>query len=249
MARVGDVHYNSFGSFLELLKFLAEHNETINNVVGRHASNNLKLITHHIQKDIINASVVETLNVVIDDLDDYLFVILADESCDMSMKEQMIVILYYVDKNGCMAEKFFGIVHISDTSALSLKLSIKSLFARHGLSMARLQGQGYDGATNMREGDIHIASLFNKIANLLMLLEPHDMDPTSQRAVEKEVKSHAPLAAETGGRGEFAPPVPELVEAALKVEKVRINEKNRRDRQQKRGQGQTSSKKFRGPPA
>ncbi len=44
-----------------------------------------------------------------------------------------------------------------------------------------------------------------------------------------------------------------LVEAVLKVEKVRINEQNRRDRQQKRGQGQTSSssapsKKFRGPP-
>ncbi len=44
-----------------------------------------------------------------------------------------------------------------------------------------------------------------------------------------------------------------LVEAALKVEKVRINEQNRRDRQQKRGQGQTStssapSKKFRGSP-
>ncbi len=46
----------------------------------------------------------------------------------------------------------------------------------------------------------------------------------------------------------------QLVEAALKVERVRINEQNRRDRQQKRGQGQASSsiapgKKFKGPQA
>ncbi len=32
-----------------------------------------------------------------------------------------------------------------------------------------------------------------------------------------------------------------LVEAALKVEKVRINEQTRRERQQKRGPGQSSS--------
>ena len=33
------------------------------------------------------------------------------------------------------------------------------------------------------------------------------MDPTSQRAVEEEVESHAPpAAAKSGGRGEPAPP-------------------------------------------
>ncbi len=44
-----------------------------------------------------------------------------------------------------------------------------------------------------------------------------------------------------------------LVDVALKVERVRINEQNRRKRQQKRGPGQSSSsaapsKKFKGPP-
>ncbi len=36
------------------------------------------------------------------------------------------------------------------------------------------------------------------------------MDPTSQRAVDEEVESHAPLAIETRGRGEPAPPTPEV---------------------------------------
>ncbi len=45
-----------------------------------------------------------------------------------------------------------------------------------------------------------------------------------------------------------------LVKAALKVERVRINKQSRRERQQKRDSGQTSAsfvpgKKFRGPPS
>ncbi len=36
------------------------------------------------------------------------------------------------------------------------------------------------------------------------------MDPTSQRAVDEEVVSCAPPAAETGGRGEPAPLAPEV---------------------------------------
>ncbi|KAJ9162419.1 hypothetical protein P3X46_022195, partial [Hevea brasiliensis] len=86
-----------------------------------------------------------------------------DESRNVSVKKQMIVILRYVDKNDCVIERFFGIVHIFYTSALSLKSSIESLFARHGLSMAILRGSGYD----VTMGDIHIASLFNMIASLL----------------------------------------------------------------------------------
>ncbi|XP_057988928.1 uncharacterized protein LOC131172001 [Hevea brasiliensis] len=87
----------------------------------------------------------------------------------------MIVILCYVDKNDCVVERFFGIVHIFDTSALSLKSSIESLFARHGLSMAILRGLGYDVTMGLLQltlvavakSDIHIASLFNMIASLL----------------------------------------------------------------------------------
>ncbi|XP_057989053.1 uncharacterized protein LOC131172118 [Hevea brasiliensis] len=93
----------------------------------------------------------------------------------MSVKKQMIVILRYVDKNDCVIERFFGIVHIFYTNALSLKSSIESLFARHGLSMAILRGSGYDVTMELLQltlvvvakSDIHIASLFNMIASLL----------------------------------------------------------------------------------
>ena len=50
-----------------------------------------------------------------------------------------------------MIERFVGIVHITDTSSLSLKEVIDGFFSLHGLSMTSLHGQGYDGASNMRE--------------------------------------------------------------------------------------------------
>jgi Domain of unknown function (DUF4371) len=47
-------------------------------------------------------------------------------------------------------ERFLDIEHVSDTTASSLKIALEALFARHGLSISRLRGQGYDGALNMR---------------------------------------------------------------------------------------------------
>ncbi|CAL5432198.1 unnamed protein product [Camellia sinensis] len=62
----------------------------------------------------------------------------------------MAVVLRYVDKKGIVIERFLGIVHVSNTTALSLKAAIESLFCRHGLSISKLRGQGYDGASNMQ---------------------------------------------------------------------------------------------------
>jgi Domain of unknown function (DUF4371) len=50
-----------------------------------------------------------------------LFGILVDESCDVSDKEKMTVLLRYVDKRGLVLERFIGIVHVIDTTVLSLK--------------------------------------------------------------------------------------------------------------------------------
>ncbi|CAL9012428.1 unnamed protein product [Prunus brigantina] len=67
----------------------------------------------------------------------------------MSSKEQMAIVLRYVDK-GKVIERFVGIVHVTDTKSSSLKLAVDDFFSRHGLSISRLRGQGYDGASNMR---------------------------------------------------------------------------------------------------
>jgi hypothetical protein len=137
------------GNFLELLQFLADHNESINEVI-QNASKNNKLTHPNIQKDIVNAAACETTNAIIKDIDNGFFSVLVDESRDTSIKEQMAVVLRYVDKKGNVTKQFLGIVHVTDTTALSLKVAIESLFSKHGLSLSRLRGQGYDGASNMQ---------------------------------------------------------------------------------------------------
>jgi hypothetical protein len=47
-------------------------------------------------------------------------------------------------------ERFFGIVHVSDTVALTLKKVIYSLLSRYNLDIQNIRGQGYDDASNMR---------------------------------------------------------------------------------------------------
>lgn len=140
----------SKGNFLELLKFLADHNESINKVVLGNTPKNNKISHSDIQKDIANAAACETTNAIIKDLDNDLFSILVDESRDISVKEQMAVVIRYVNKKGLVMERFLGIKHVVDTTALSLKAGIENLLSRHGLSLTKIRGQGYDGASNMR---------------------------------------------------------------------------------------------------
>ena len=136
------------GNFLELLQFLADHNESINEVLQK-ASKNCKLTHSDIQKDIVNAIARETSKAIIKDLDNGFFSILADESRDILVKEQMSLILHYVNKKGIIIEQFLGIVHVASTTVLLLKYAIKCLLCEHNLNLSNLRGQGYDGASNM----------------------------------------------------------------------------------------------------
>ena len=85
------------GNFLELLQFWGDHNESIYEVLQK-APKNCKLTHHDIQKDIVNAIARETSKTIIKDLDNEFFSILVDESRDISMKEQMTLVLHYVNK-------------------------------------------------------------------------------------------------------------------------------------------------------
>ena len=137
------------GNFLELLRFLVDHNQDIKAVTLKNALENLKWTAPEIQKDIVKAIAIETLNVIVKDLGNAIFSSLVDKSRDLSGKEKMVVVLRYVDEKGHVIERFIGIEHVACTTTLSLKASIDGLFSRHGLSMSRLRGQGYDGASNM----------------------------------------------------------------------------------------------------
>ena len=86
----GDKEYeesSNRGNFLELYRFLADHNENIKATTLQNAPENLKLTAHDIQKDIVHALAIETTDTIIREMGDALFSILIDESRDVSTKE------------------------------------------------------------------------------------------------------------------------------------------------------------------
>ena len=81
-----------------------------------------------------------------EEIGDKLFFILFDESHNISIKEQIVITLHYVDFKWHIIEQFLGIVY---TTALSLKATIEALFFKHNSSILRIRGHGYDEASNM----------------------------------------------------------------------------------------------------
>ncbi|XP_039136870.1 uncharacterized protein LOC120274165 [Dioscorea cayenensis subsp. rotundata] len=137
------------GNFLELLEWYSLRNDKVFRVVNQNAPANNQMTSPKIQKELTNACAAEITCAIVDDIGDKYFSLMIDEARDVSVKEQMRVVLQYLNTNGYVIERFLAMVHVPDTSAISLKNAIDCLFAKHGLSLTRLRGQGYDGASNM----------------------------------------------------------------------------------------------------
>ncbi|XP_066395768.1 uncharacterized protein [Miscanthus floridulus] len=113
------------GNFIELLKFLAGNSEEVNKYVLNNAPGNCTLTSPKIQKQIIHCCAIETRKKIIEELGDEPYAVLANESSDISHKEQLALCLRYVDKLGRPCEHFIGVVHVDDTTSLSLKKTIE----------------------------------------------------------------------------------------------------------------------------
>ncbi|XP_039123284.1 zinc finger MYM-type protein 1-like [Dioscorea cayenensis subsp. rotundata] len=138
------------GNFLEMLNWYGTEVESVGRVINENAPENNQMTSLQIQKELVRACAEEATRVIIDEIGDNHFSILLDESRDKSIKEQMAVIVRFVNKQGQVIERFLDVEHVVDTSTPSLKTTLDGLFARCGLSISRLRGQGYDGASNMK---------------------------------------------------------------------------------------------------
>ncbi|KAK4727013.1 hypothetical protein R3W88_031930 [Solanum pinnatisectum] len=118
------------GNFLEILSWYARWCDKIRDL----------LTSHKIQKDIITKCKLQTIKAIMEDLNGDYFALLVDESCDVSRKEQMTIVLRY----------FIRIVHVRNTSALCLKEAFVNYLSQHSLTVSHIRGQCNDGARNMQ---------------------------------------------------------------------------------------------------
>ncbi|XP_076907547.1 uncharacterized protein LOC143564038 [Bidens hawaiensis] len=140
---------DSRGNFLELVKWYCERNNEVNNAFNSKLHGNNQLTSPKIQKEIVNACAAEVRKIIVNEVKDKFFFYFIDESRDCSIKEQMAVVLRYVDDGGEVIEWFVGVIHVTDTCASSLKCVIDNFFSKNNLTMSKVRGQGYDGASNM----------------------------------------------------------------------------------------------------
>ena len=68
------------------------------------------------------------------------FCILVDEAHDESKKEQMTLILRFVDKDGYIHERFFGLLYVKDTTSLTLRGGILNVLSQHEFVIQNIRG-------------------------------------------------------------------------------------------------------------
>jgi hypothetical protein len=83
------------GNLLELIDFLKDNNEEVSNAYDR-GGLNCKMTSHEIQKNLASCCAEEITEAIMEEIGNRPFSVLIDESRDISVKEQMAVILRYI---------------------------------------------------------------------------------------------------------------------------------------------------------
>ncbi|KAH9795781.1 TTF-type domain-containing protein [Citrus sinensis] len=116
------------GNFIQLLKAFGSNNEKVAEVILDKAPKFASYTSPDIQKEILHVFSMRVKNTIREEIRDAKF----------------------VDNNGFLQERFFGLVHVSNTSAATLKDGIHYVLSHHNLNIQNIRGQGCDGASNMR---------------------------------------------------------------------------------------------------
>ena len=74
---------------------------------------------------------------------------MADETTDISNQEQLVVCMRWVDSELEVHEEFVGLHVVESIGADTLHRVLKDVLIRMNLSMVRMRGQCYDGASAM----------------------------------------------------------------------------------------------------
>ncbi|XP_071917131.1 uncharacterized protein [Coffea arabica] len=140
---------NNRGNFIELINYVSSYNEKVATVVLDNAPQNASYTSPTIQKEILSIWSSKIQKYIRKEISDSKFSILVDDAQDRSKREQMAIVLRFVDKQDYIRERFFDIVHVHETNSLTLKKEICDVLSRHNHSVQNIRGQGYDGDRNM----------------------------------------------------------------------------------------------------
>ena len=117
----------------------------------KNAAKNATYRSKTIQGEIIRITGTLVRAKLVDEIKDAVFFsIMADEASDISVKEQLSLVLRFVDGEGKIREEFIGFIHCNEgTSGQAIADNIFHKLDELGIDIMNCRGQGYDGAGNM----------------------------------------------------------------------------------------------------
>ncbi|XP_024196338.1 zinc finger MYM-type protein 1-like [Rosa chinensis] len=143
------VNSSNGGNFNAVVDFFGRMNIDIRRVL-QNAPGNAKYASPIIQKQIFNILGNKVRTKIREEVGDAKFCILVDEAVDVSNREQMAIILRFVDCDGFIRERFFKVLSVANTCSQTLKDEISKVLTQYDLQVENMRGQGYDGASNMQ---------------------------------------------------------------------------------------------------
>ena len=143
-------HVCNTGNFQALLRFSMDAGDQI---LREHLATTPRNSQYHsktIQNDLIGATGQWIQKKLFRKLRCHVFAVCADEAADAANKEQLALIIRFVDKSGLVQEHFLEFLHCaSSVSGEAIAQNILCALEKHSLDDNNLRGQGYDGAGNM----------------------------------------------------------------------------------------------------
>ncbi|XP_044426218.1 uncharacterized protein [Triticum aestivum] len=143
------------GNFIELLKLLAEFNPEIAEVILENAPYSSKYTSHEIQQEILGIYAFKVRKHIREEIGNSKFSILVDETCDVAKREQMALVLRFVDEDRILQERFFDLIHVTNTKAATLKeVEYAKGNSSHGKQHARAdpRSAGKETGSGVNEG-------------------------------------------------------------------------------------------------
>lgn len=152
------------GNFIELLELRSTHMEEGIQTLMKSQVHSYK--SAQVQNEIIDCIKSEMLQQIVQEVSEALaYSIICDETTDISTREQLSICIRYITKiDGHIKinERFLGFVHVSDTTGDNLHHTIKQYLQQLGISLNKMHGQAYDGASNMSGKFKGVASRFQE---------------------------------------------------------------------------------------
>lgn len=138
------------GNFRALLRYRAKGDEIFKNSLEK-APKNASYISLFIQNELINIIGKEIQKNIVKEVNEAgFFSILADETTDISGKEQLTLCVRFFDRSSIQIKEYFlKFVDINGTTGKEISQTLLETVKNLGLDLNMLRGQGYDGAANM----------------------------------------------------------------------------------------------------